>query len=66
MMSTCPHIVTSGEGTSYCDLAQSTADRLAEAEALLREYHETWPGPLVHPHSCKVCAFLADHDEGER
>jgi hypothetical protein len=31
--STCPHIVTSDEGTSYCKLAEKTADFLAKLRA---------------------------------
>lgn len=31
--STCPHIVSSDEGTSYCKLAEKTADLLAKLRA---------------------------------
>jgi hypothetical protein len=31
----CPHIVTSGEGTSYCDLAESSLKKEVEHSALL-------------------------------
>jgi len=31
--STCPHIVSSDEGTSYCRLAEKTADLLAKLRA---------------------------------
>lgn len=31
--STCPHVVSSDEGTSYCKLAEKTADLLAKLRA---------------------------------
>lgn len=36
-MNTCPHIITSDDGTSYCDLAASTVAALHDEINLLRE-----------------------------
>ena len=56
---TCPHIVSSDEGTSYCDLAQQTQDKLDRLIAQDRDDAPTRAGSLVervagaiHPDRC--------------
>lgn len=45
----CPHVVTGGEGTSYCSLAESSSseierllNKLAQAKLELKQYHKVF------------------------
>ena len=52
---TCPHIVSSDEGTSYCDLALQTQDKLDRLIAQDRDDAPARAGGLVERvHSCII------------